>query len=245
MKKFFPRFARYLHRGLSHPVSVRGLHSGIIDVAKFRVSEVTTTEHAIVVLSRERLLPLLEQSRLGLHCDHIKTRLAGLQADDIKTADIDLILFLLHVANNLNSWGSDVSSITELLLRELESPRRIADLELKGTQKDILRIIGSTMRLGRCSPEIASVCCDRLCAWLDRRKVQELIEILEWMKKFKYKHTQLLENLREVILVVPMSDDEFRGIVEKLIEVKRGKLGADEDFLLRLVKFRLATVDRS
>ena len=243
MEKIFPRFARYLHRGWPNTIPLRPIHSGIIDFGKLRGVEVTESGDSGSRPIKDDMSHLLQQSKVGVHCDYIESRIANITADRLNSLETATLLSALKVTNNLRSWGRDVTSIVESLLCELESPRRLNELLLKGSQSDILEIIRTCVSSERCSSELASVCCDRLCAWLDRRKAEELIEILDWMKMFKFKHTQILENMGKVILVIPMSDDDLRLIVERIIEVKGGKVGPAEEFLLRLVKFRLATLD--
>ena len=243
MEKFFPRFARYLHRGWPNSIPIRPIHSGIVDFAKLRGVEVAGSRDSVSRPIKDDMSPLLQQSKVGVHCDYIESRIANITADRLNSLQIDTLLSILRVTNNLKSWGRDVTLIAESLLSELESPRRLNELILKGSQSDILEIIRTCVSSKRYSSELASVCCDRLCAWLDRRKAEELIEILDWMKMFRYNHTQILGNMGKVILVIPTSDDDFRLIVERIIEVKGGKVGPAEEFLLRLVKFRLATLD--
>jgi hypothetical protein len=76
---------------------------------------------------------------------------------------------------------------------------------------------------------------------LDQRTPKELIDVIEWMKTFGYSHTQLIDNLTDVILVIPFSDEELDTIVQKLVQVNG--IGPKEEFLQRLVKFRLATLE--
>jgi hypothetical protein len=243
MKEFFPRFARGLNGVSPFSGIMRQSSSVILDVAKFRPSVLISRANEASVFHSERMSSFILQSKLGLHCDLMKERLGNLKPDDFRQLNTGVLLQMLTVTIELLKWGHDASSIQELILNEMESPRRLSELVLEGSQTDILRIIRCCMALNRPAPELATLCCDKLCAWLDRRSIEDLIGILDWMIKFNYKHSQLLHNLTKVILVVPTSDEEFQKIVERLIQVRGGQNGPDEEFLIRLVKFRLATVD--
>jgi len=243
MKEFFPRFARGLNGVSSFSGRTRQSSTAILDVAKFRLSVLPPGAQEAGIIHSERMSSFIVQSKLGLYCDPIKERLGNLKLDDFGQLKIGVLLQMLSVTVELLKWGHDVSSIQELILNEMESPRRLSELVLEGSQTDILRIIRCCMALNRPSPELATLCCDKLCAWLDRRTVEDLIGILDWMIMFNYKHSQLIHNLTKVILVIPTSDAEFQQIVERLIQVRGGQNCPDEEFLIRLVKFRLATVE--
>jgi hypothetical protein len=150
---------------------------------------------------------------------------------------------LLRIIEILQSRRYDVKTMACAIFEEFESPRRIAEFaEICGPQ-DAIRVIRISSQVGFRSDSLASVCSDKLCSSLDQRTPQELIDVLEWMSKFGYSHTQLIDNIRDVILVIPMTDDELETIVRYIIKVRDGDIGPKEEFLQRLVKFRLATVD--
>jgi hypothetical protein len=191
----------------------------------------------------ERVRLMLLQTKLGIHCNLIYSSLQSAVLNNLAIFEMKDYSLLLRIIEILQSRRYDVKTMACAIFEEFESPRRIAEFaEICGPQ-DAIRVIRISSQVGFRSDSLASVCSDKLCSSLDQRTPQELIDVLEWMSKFGYSHTQLIDNIRDVILVIPMTDDELETIVRYIIKVRDGDIGPKEEFLQRLVKFRLATVD--
>ena len=247
MKEIFPSLAKCLLGGASVAKGVSKLNSSVVDMTPFRAVTKSRDTLGMTMLERqmtynEKTQLMLLQAKFGLHCDLTYSDLESKMPQEISILDIKSISNIIGILEIMRVRRYDVGSVAGVVVKEIESPRRLGEFASQCNPTDAIRLIRILRFLEYRSVELASVCSDKLCSSLDQRTPQELIDVLEWMKAFGYSHTQLIDNLIDAILVIPLSDEELYKIVRNLIHIKRD-IGPKEEFLQRLVKFRLATVE--
>ena len=186
---------------------------------------------------------LLLQAKFGLYCDKVQIILASRLPDHIQELPVRDLFLVCRTLRELLKRNFDVSPCVDLVVKELDTMRRTVELAENSSPVDIMRLIRFLRETDMKSVNLASRCCDILCSCLDERSADDMTEIIDWMKQFGYYHSKLTNALSQVILVTPMSDEQFKHIVTGLLHIKGpSRIGPDEEFLQRLLKFRLATV---
>jgi len=153
---------------------------------------------------------------------------------------IDQLHALVLSAQKRINTCTESDELLETLLQELTEDRRRDEL-LKVRNHGFFRNIISAIRsLPDPDQRLAGLCFDKLSFHVPYMLASDLAEILEWMVKKKVFHTKFVETISRMVTVIPMTDTELSRIVSSILTLNKGELRADQEFLERYLKFRLA-----